>query len=110
LLRRPRNRYEAGARGTLISGLAGEGKLKIVPAIYDLQTGIVTFFVESGGATVLIPLASAADEIAHVHDAIEELFTRTTAHSGWLHRTPPFQAGTQSPSRATLTVAPPSPH
>ena len=29
---------------TLISGLAGEGKLKIVPAIYDLQTGIVTFF------------------------------------------------------------------
>jgi len=44
LLRRPRNRYEAGARGTLISGLAGEGKLKIVPAIYDLQTGIVTFF------------------------------------------------------------------
>jgi carbonic anhydrase len=28
---------------TLISGLAGAGKLKIVPAIYDLQTGSVTF-------------------------------------------------------------------
>lgn len=28
---------------TLISGLAGAGKLKIVPAIYDLKTGSVTF-------------------------------------------------------------------
>jgi hypothetical protein len=40
-----------------------------------------------------ITIVSAADEIAHVHGAIEELFTRTTAHSGWLHRTPPFQGG-----------------
>ena len=28
---------------TIISGLAGSGKLKIVPAIYDLQTGVVTY-------------------------------------------------------------------
>jgi carbonic anhydrase len=28
---------------TLISGLAGKGKLKIVPAIYDLETGVVTY-------------------------------------------------------------------
>ncbi len=27
----------------LLSGLAGEGKLKIVSAIYDLQTGVVTY-------------------------------------------------------------------
>jgi carbonic anhydrase len=30
---------------TLISGLAGEGKLKIVPAIYDIATGAVTYLV-----------------------------------------------------------------
>lgn len=30
---------------TLIAGLAGEGKLKIVPAIYDLETGVVTYIV-----------------------------------------------------------------
>lgn len=28
---------------TLISGLAGSGKLKILPAIYDLDTGVVTY-------------------------------------------------------------------
>jgi carbonic anhydrase len=28
---------------TLIAGLAGKGKLKIVPAIYDLETGVVTY-------------------------------------------------------------------
>jgi carbonic anhydrase len=28
---------------TIISDLAGSGKLKIVPAIYDLQTGVVTY-------------------------------------------------------------------
>jgi carbonic anhydrase len=28
---------------TIVSGLAGSGKLKIVPAIYDLQTGVVTY-------------------------------------------------------------------
>ncbi|MGA2256678.1 MAG: carbonic anhydrase [Thermoguttaceae bacterium] len=31
------------AASTLIAGLAGEGKLKIAAAIYDLQTGIVTY-------------------------------------------------------------------
>jgi hypothetical protein len=56
-----------------------------------------------------IPLASAADKIAHVHGAIKELLTRTTAHSGWLRRTPPFKAGAWNPSRARLTVALPSP-
>ena len=30
---------------TIISGLAGSGKLKIVPAIYDLQTGVATYLV-----------------------------------------------------------------
>jgi carbonic anhydrase len=30
---------------TLIAGLAGEGKLKIVAAIYDLETGVVTYLV-----------------------------------------------------------------
>jgi carbonic anhydrase len=33
------------AASTLIAGLASEGKLKIVAAIYDLQTGIVTYLV-----------------------------------------------------------------
>jgi carbonic anhydrase len=33
------------ASGTLISGLAREGKLKIVAAIYDLQTGVVSYLV-----------------------------------------------------------------
>ena len=33
------------AASTLIAGLAGEGKLKIVAAIYDLQTGVVTYLV-----------------------------------------------------------------
>jgi carbonic anhydrase len=28
---------------TLIAGLAGQGKLKIVAAIYDLQTGVVAY-------------------------------------------------------------------
>ena len=27
----------------LVSGLVGDGKLKIVPAIYDIQTGAVAF-------------------------------------------------------------------
>ena len=31
------------AASTLIAGLAGEGKLKIAAAIYDLQTGVVTY-------------------------------------------------------------------
>jgi carbonic anhydrase len=31
------------AVSTLISGLAGEGKLKIVAAIYDLETGVVSY-------------------------------------------------------------------
>jgi carbonic anhydrase len=31
------------AASTLIAGLAGDGKLKIVSAIYDLQTGVVSF-------------------------------------------------------------------
>ena len=31
------------ARSTLIAGLAGEGKLKVVAGIYDLETGAVTF-------------------------------------------------------------------
>jgi carbonic anhydrase len=31
------------AASTLIASLAGEGKLKIAAAIYDLQTGIVTY-------------------------------------------------------------------
>ena len=31
------------AMSNLISGLAGEGKLKIVAAIYDLETGVVTY-------------------------------------------------------------------
>ncbi len=31
------------AASTLISGLVGEGKLKIVAAIYDLETGMVTY-------------------------------------------------------------------
>jgi carbonic anhydrase len=31
------------AASTLIAGLAGEGKLKIATAIYDLQTGVVTY-------------------------------------------------------------------
>ena len=31
------------ATSTLIAGLAGEGKLKIVAAIYDLQSGVVTY-------------------------------------------------------------------
>ena len=30
---------------TLIAGLAGAGKLKIAPAIYDLKTGVVTYLV-----------------------------------------------------------------
>jgi carbonic anhydrase len=28
---------------TLVAGLAGQGKLKIVAAIYDLQTGVVAY-------------------------------------------------------------------
>jgi carbonic anhydrase len=28
---------------TLIAGLAAAGKVKIVPAIYDLKTGVVTY-------------------------------------------------------------------
>jgi carbonic anhydrase len=31
------------AASTLIAGLAGGGKLKIAAAIYDLQTGVVTY-------------------------------------------------------------------
>ena len=31
------------AASTLIAGLAGAGKLKIVAAIYDLETGVVTY-------------------------------------------------------------------
>ena len=31
------------AASTLIAGLAGAGKVKIVPAIYDLKTGVVTY-------------------------------------------------------------------
>jgi carbonic anhydrase len=31
------------AASTLIAGLAGQGKLKIVAAIYDLNTGVVTY-------------------------------------------------------------------
>src|SRR5450631_3092332 len=31
------------ATSTLIAGLAGDGKLKIVSAIYDLKTGVVTY-------------------------------------------------------------------
>jgi carbonic anhydrase len=31
------------AQSTLISGLVGEGKLKICSAIYDLETGVVTY-------------------------------------------------------------------
>jgi carbonic anhydrase len=33
------------AVSTLIAGLANPGKLKIVPAIYDLETGVVTYLV-----------------------------------------------------------------
>ena len=31
------------AASALISGLAGDGKLKIVAAIYDLETGVVSY-------------------------------------------------------------------
>jgi hypothetical protein len=31
------------ASSTLISGIAGEGKLKIVAAIYDIETGVVSY-------------------------------------------------------------------
>jgi carbonic anhydrase len=31
------------AASTLIAGLVGAGKLKIVAAIYDLKTGVVTY-------------------------------------------------------------------
>lgn len=31
------------AASTLVSGLVGDGKLKVVAAIYDLQTGVVTY-------------------------------------------------------------------
>jgi carbonic anhydrase len=34
-----------GTASTLIAGLLGAGKVKIVPAIYDLQTGVVTYLV-----------------------------------------------------------------
>jgi carbonic anhydrase len=33
------------AASTLIAGLAGEGKVKIVAAIYDLETGVVSYLV-----------------------------------------------------------------
>jgi hypothetical protein len=33
----------AGFRTTLIAGLAGTGKVKIIAAIYDLKTGVVTY-------------------------------------------------------------------
>ncbi len=39
--RRTANRLTAGS--TLLAGLAGAGKLKIVAAIYDLETGVVTY-------------------------------------------------------------------
>jgi hypothetical protein len=45
------------------------------------------------------------DEMSHMHGAIEELFTRAAAHSGWLHRTPPFQVGVEIPSRANRSAA-----
>ena len=38
-----RTAARATAVSTLISGLAGEGKLKIVAAIYDLETGVVSY-------------------------------------------------------------------
>ena len=31
------------AASTLLAGLAGAGKVKIIPAIYDLKTGVVTY-------------------------------------------------------------------
>jgi carbonic anhydrase len=34
------------AASTLIAGLAGAGKVKIIPAIHDLKTGVVTFSIE----------------------------------------------------------------
>jgi carbonic anhydrase len=34
-----------GAASTLIAGLLGPGKVKIVPAIYDLKTGVVTYLI-----------------------------------------------------------------
>ena len=37
-----RTAAKLASASTLISGLAGQGKLKIVSAIYDLQTGAVT--------------------------------------------------------------------
>src|SRR5271166_5831511 len=37
-----RTAAKLASASTLISGLAGQGKLKIVSAIYDLQTGVVT--------------------------------------------------------------------
>jgi carbonic anhydrase len=33
------------AASTLIAGLAGEGRVKIVAAIYDLETGVVSYLV-----------------------------------------------------------------
>ena len=38
-----RTAAKVASASTLISGLAGQGKLKIVSAIYDLQTGVVTY-------------------------------------------------------------------
>jgi carbonic anhydrase len=38
-----RTAARVSAVSTLISGLAGEGKLKIVAAIYDLETGMVSY-------------------------------------------------------------------
>jgi hypothetical protein len=53
------------------------------PEIWEVHEAAVTI-VSAAAPGGLILLTCATDEIAHVRGTIEKLFTRATAHPGWL--------------------------